>query len=221
MINSKKAQEGLTLTQVIGIVMAVIAIIALTLLIVRLSKPFFGKQGYDATKNNFDELTGKVQEMLDNKQDLVVERFFPYFIDKKYSVFGFEKNKDFITLKTGTKVFKPTFCTDKACLCLYITAHKFSEDTKDNNVLFCRSFEGDVIFYGKNRNKKPTNYGGEISLPSELKEPGQTYGYLAIYQFGQSQYPILEPNIWNVQNLYIEKRKEGDKIYLYITIEDT
>jgi len=258
MINSKKGTEGLTLTQIIGIVMAVIGVIALTLLIVRLSKPFFGKQDYDATKNNFDELTDKVQELLDNKKDFAVERNFPYFIDKNYVLIGFDKDWDedvyidncIRTKEIEQKAFKPSRCSDKACLCLYKTALTYwDEDKKEDNVLHCAVFDGNIIFLSKhvtqdiaydNRDDEgrtklmSNNYGKErdISNPDyEIKTTAQykEYAYLSfnsIFTNIRKKYSEgvisaeCDEITWKVQNLYIEKQEIGNKIYFYITIED-
>ena len=119
LFNKKAEGTGLTLTQAIGIVMAITAIIALTYIIVRLSTPFFGKQGYDATKNNFDELTDKVQEMLD-EQGVAVERFFPYFIGADYALMAFGAGDNSIDAAPVSKenpytILKPDFCRGQAC----------------------------------------------------------------------------------------------------------
>ena len=218
--SNKKAQEGITLTQAIGIVLAVIAILALTFLIAKISAPFFNKQGYTATKNNFDELTDKVQEMLE-KDGLAVERFFPYYIGKEYALMAFGKEDTIAGPKSLTvyneqlTLLKPDFCAKKACLCFYkdiryvVGQNGFEPltilETKDNNVLHCKTFEGDITFF----TTSSEFIGGELAQTPPTFHPGDEYTY------------IVQPTgVKGIQNFYMEKLEKNSKIYFYITTED-
>ncbi|MDP7610752.1 MAG: hypothetical protein QGH19_03225 [Candidatus Woesearchaeota archaeon] len=218
--SNKKAQEGITLTQAIGIVLAVIAILALTFLIAKISAPFFNKQGYTATKNNFDELTDKVQEMLE-KDGLAVERFFPYYIGKEYALMAFGKEDTIAGPKSLTvydeqlTLLKPDFCAKKACLCfykdiIYVVGQNGFEpltilETKDNNVLHCKTFEGDITFF----TTSSEFIGGELAQTPPTFHPGDEYTY------------IVQPTgVKGIQNFYMEKLEKNSKIYFYITTED-
>jgi len=227
LFNKKAEGTGLTLTQAIGIVMAVTAIIALTYIIVRLSSPFFGKQGYDATKNNFDELTDKVQEMLD-KQDLAVERFFPYFIETDYALiaFGTKGSTEAVygfSYENPIELLKPDFCREQACLCLYkdVTGQKGLEllskpETKEDNVLHCKSFEGDILFFTIEKETSPLMLfvGGKLGITTT--PPAPPFDSRATYRYVVQSSGIKK----GTQNLYLEKQEIGSKIYFYITVED-
>ena len=221
--SNKKAQEGITLTQAIGIVLAVIAILALTFLIVKISSPFFGsKQEYTATKNNFDELTDKVQEMLE-KQVLVIERFFPYYVGKDYALMAFGKEGTIGAIygRDSFTLLKPDICVGRACLCLYkdVKGKKGLKlltvpETKEGNVLYCKSFEGDITFFTIEKttdNPRQLFIGGELpgTIPPTF-QIGPTYLYIA-----QSS-GITK----GIQNFYMEKLESNNKIYFYLTTED-
>tara|TARA_B100000315_G_C14493711_1_gene548861 strand:+ start:499 stop:1200 length:702 start_codon:yes stop_codon:yes gene_type:complete len=219
LFSTKKAQEGITLTQAIGIVLAIIAILALTFLIVKVSAPFFGRQAYDATKNNFDELTDRVQEMLE-KDGLIIERFFPYYIGEDYALMAFGK-EDTIEAVYGKQLtlLKPDLCAGKACLCFYkdIVGQNGLKpltilETKDGNVLHCKSFEGDITFFTIEKKTSPLQLfiGGELSTTPPTFHPGAKYLYIA-----QSS-GITK----GIQNFYMEKFENNNKIYFYITTED-
>ena len=234
--SNKKAQDagvGMSTTTVIGIVLAVIALSALIFLTARLANTFFSgnKQDYVATKNNFDELVDKVQEMLD-KDGLVVERFFPYYIHSDYTIVGFDGESNHVfdyiggyNINPGLGVFKPSLCYEKACLCLYKGTYHMGKDdaeneqNKDENVLSCKSFEGNIIFYTQHRtkiaNKLEVVYGkkrDDIGSPDE----GHSYRYF-ILNFNKPNNPK-----WNIQNLYIEKKpSEYNRIHMFIRIEDS
>ena len=211
--SNKKAQEGITLTQAIGIVLAVIAILALTFLIAKISAPFFNKQGYTATKNNFDELTDKVQEMLE-KDGLAVERFFPYYIGKEYALMAFGKEDTIgaIYRRDSFTLLKPDICVGRACLCLYkdVKGKKGLKlltvpETKEGNVLYCKSFEGDITFF----TTSSEFIGGELAQTPPTFHPGDEYTY------------IVQPTgVKGIQNFYMEKLEKNSKIYFYITTED-
>ena len=223
MTNSKSG--AVTLIQAIGLVMGFIGLLVLFGLSYKITSPFLGKRADDATKNNFDELTDKVQEMLDSKKDVAFERFFPYYIAGDYAFMVFGARDDSIYARRGMgygnpyQLLKPNLCAGKACLCLYknIKSKELEAlgkpETKDDNVFLCKSFEGDITFFTVEKETDPIELfiGGIQDIVPPTFHPGANYLYIA-----QKSIPNKK-----VQNFYMERLERNDEIYFFITIEDT
>ena len=169
----------------------------------------------DGSIANFDsKLYLSIKEMMQENSDGY--RIQNYFIGKKRILIGFDSNWDDnkqiiegnflqkfgIGIFGKTNVFKPFKCGTSACLCLYTTSIEKGESNKrDAGVLECRSdiFAGkDVVFMSEGGEVEPKTAG--------VKRSDAEGNYLFLYG-----------DQWQVQRIYIEKRTDGKRIYIYIS----
>ena len=130
--NQKKAFMGLSLSQMVGIILVILIFIPFTGLFARTFNTFFG--GEKPSIENFDSLTEKVQELLLSLDRIAIETNYPYFIKKKYVIVAFdhewrgdgtdktEKNSNGpfkANLCQNEGIRRPTECLEKSCLCIY------------------------------------------------------------------------------------------------------
>jgi hypothetical protein len=74
---SRKAQEGMSLNAIIGLILAFISVAILTYIIFVFIGVFTkSQQDLDSTLNNYEELNLKVEEMIENRDDrFTIERY--------------------------------------------------------------------------------------------------------------------------------------------------
>ena len=200
----------------------IIMLIFGSLLVVVLVKVFFFdlpsalfSQKDDGSITNFDsKIYTSLKELMQTNSDGY--KIQNYFIGRKRILIGFDSNwddnrqviegnflqKSGIGIFGKNNVFKPFKCGTSACLCLYTTSIEKGESNKrDAGVLECRSeiFSGkDVVFISEGSTANPKTAG--------VKRDDAEGNYLFLY--GEQ---------WQVQRIYIEKRYDGKRNYIYIS----
>ena len=130
---SKKAQEGMSLNAVIGLILAFISVAILTYIIFVFIGIFSkSQQDLDSTVHNYEELILKVDEMIKNRDELVTLDRFPLYITDGYSIIGFDRFQNYVFDIAHNKIYKPSKCRNKACICLYVNPSFYDERNFDD-----------------------------------------------------------------------------------------
>ncbi len=238
----KRGQTRLTWT-VLGLIVAGIMIGITAIIIANFGGIFLSTSAdRQAATNNFNILTKSVQGLLDNPA-----KFAPatirYNIPEDFILVGFDKNwkgdqkGSWATTCYSEPITKPSQCKGKACLCLYenTAGQDFGHDgwfetrSPDDVVDKCVVFEGDISFFGPADNYynfdrcegediifKENDYDNDCSNDGAKKQPTVKFGkiihnyeFLVVYGDCDGE--------WGIKTLYIEKYKEQDSIYIFIS----
>ncbi len=155
---------GLSLSQMVGIILVILIFIPFTSLFAKTFNTFFG--GENPSIENFRSLTEKVQELLLNPDMVAIETNFPYFIrDNDYVIVAFdyewygdgtdstEDNVPYGPFESNLchdeGIRRPMECLDKACLCIYEdTAVNDFMEGGDPAPIECVPFGNNLFFSG-------------------------------------------------------------------------
>ena len=162
--NQKKAFMGLSLSQLVGIILVILIFIPFTGLFARTFNTFFG--GGKPSIENFDSLTEKVQELLLSPDRIAIETNYPYFIkDNDYVIVAFDhewhgggtdKTEDTTpygpfeaNLCHDEGIRRPLECLEKSCMCIYEdTAGDDFMEGGDPSPIKCVPFGNNIFFSG-------------------------------------------------------------------------
>jgi hypothetical protein len=224
--SSKKADEGMSLNAIIGLILAVIAIAALTYLIFMVIG-LFGKsnQELDSTVHNYEELTNLVKVMANNN-DKNVSRF-PLYVSASYSIIGFDRFQNFVIDQVNDTIYKPSSCRNKACICLYNNPPFYGKSnlddvtTKDSGVINCISYNQQIIFFSKGRAFDRGHPDTSGLMRKDIQFDGMPldteyfviHGLLASNLLG---FNILKTE-WQIKNLELKMTEVDKKAYFEIS----
>jgi hypothetical protein len=231
---SRKAQEGMSLNAIIGLILAFISVAILTYIIFVFIGVFTkSQQDLDSTLNNYEELNLKVEEMIENRDDRFTIERFPLYISDGYSIIGFDRFQNYIIDMANNKIYKPSKCRNKGCICLYVNppfyggVTNFDDITrKDEGVVDCKRYNQHIVFGSKYRifeKGHPDTTGMErggfpgFSYPMEYFV---AHGYMSFRPFpGQMLFNRINlfKTDWNIQNVELIKQEYNDQIYFEIS----
>ena len=217
LFKNKKSAIELSLLQLLEIVLAIAIVMLLIYLSLKLAGFFIGRQEYDSTINNLEELSKRINELIKDKKD-ASKQSMVYSIADNYILVGFSYDDKGVmrTECTNENIVKsrPRLCEAKSCLCIYqnfggITDWEGKDfDSRTNVVpLKCKTFNDKIVFLTPN---KDSNFGGTQTQWRISNTPSTNYNYLVVYGkcgLGTS---------WGVKQIYIYKDTEGDNIFISI-----
>ncbi|RLG44577.1 MAG: hypothetical protein DRN81_04240 [Thermoproteota archaeon] len=228
---NKKAQHE-TIKALIGLVLVSMLMFVVIKFIVGVTSSLTDNRGH--TERAFDSLmidVDIVREAPNNYSSIN----YPMTIEDDYYIVAFDHDyqPQRMLLIDNNVYHKPTMCLDMACVCLYDDEPAPDEDDKNDNIIKCRNFQGEVYFssllyshtfnynIGAERVQRPVNNALMGISPQE---------YSRLAYSGQGGI-ILDPRStmekrivikdFKVQNLYIEKLRAGNIDYIMILVDDS
>jgi len=224
---SRKAQEGMSLNAVIGLVLAFIAV-AVTVYVIFVFIGLFSKsqQELDSTLHNYHELTLKVEEIIKASEEFVEYERFPLYVSDGYSIIGFDKDQDHVIDQVENTIYKPSACRGQACICLYhMPAFYNSKETDDETVrdigvVDCVRYRKPIKFFSKYR---PHRFGHKDTAGDERRDIPRDVileaEYFIIHGFMSVKWGPIRffKTDWDINNIELRKTEEDDIIYLEIS----
>ena len=197
---NKKA-IGLSLTTIVGLVLAIVIIGSTAYLFARIGRIFFTPKIDQATEASFNRLVDEINDLLEDESKYSTT--LPYYIHEDYVLVGFDDSEIFDISYTPSpkKIERSDKCKYNSCICLA------KKDKDSLNYLTCKIFEKIKTFNAKPSTAANNNFGAE-----KIKD-----GFLDLLIYGQlkSGHPRF-----GVKNINIEKRiSSDDKFLLYIDIK--
>ncbi len=227
MRHKKKAVLGISLIELIYLIISIGIIFFLISLGISFYNFFVKGNDYESTANNLEALKIKIEELI-GKEGLAISTM-PYFISDDFILVGFNKDLTQGKISSTESVFvqdieqtRPPLCKSKSCLCLY-EDHSGNDFTKETAPLDCKVFDQDIIFLafsGKKIGSSKENV--DTAIEEDFLFKGQLYPinskyhdyeFLVLYGEGKT---ALSDDDFGVRNLYIEKWQEGDQNIIFI-----
>lgn len=218
---SKKGAFEISLSELIGGILAVIIIFSLVYVGGKLTGILTSKKDYDSTINSFEVLTGRIKDILQGEDFSTTTML--YTISDKYILAGFnykDQSKEISTQCTNENIEKTRpkpLCQEKSCLCIYndlnpSPANLGGKDFSNKEFpLKCEAFEGNIVFLAP-LNEKDKSFGGDRNSWDPVYYPNNGYEFLVVY--GSDCNAGTD---FGVKNLYIEKLKKDGNIFVYIS----
>lgn len=219
LFRNKKASLSveLSLIHLLEIILALIVIGVLIYLITKLAGFFIGRQEYDSTINNFEQLQIKVNELTKDKNKISTKTMI-YSLPNDYILVGFNYDNEVVeTACTDEKIdaSRPNSCKYKSCLCIYknyggVTDWTGKDFDSRGNVkpIVCKSFQEKIIFIVPQQGNP--NFKGKQSKYTPSHYTSTSYNSLVLYGVCG-----LRPS-WDTKQLYIEKYNDNDKFFISI-----
>ncbi len=204
----KKGAIEISLTELMGAVLAVIIILVIAYVGFRLAGILFIDKDYDSTITSFEVLGERIDSLIEDEN--YANTNLIYFLDSDYILVGYnyedtvemescEKGlifKDRESLE-GTKRRLGGMC-DKGCLCIYkdTTLKDFDDDYGGPSMaLKCKTFDKNVVFLA------PTEQ--DIVCSSET-------GWHPDYYLSDKNYKFLILEGFNTKELYLDKYEDEE-----------
>lgn len=220
MKNKKSSVEEATLIHVLEIILAFAVVLVLIYFSLELTGFFIGRQDYDSTMNNFDELVKSVGVLAgDNKNTLSIGTA-SYSITDDYILVGFSYDDNGIMQKTcpdeTVAKSRPKSCQSKSCLCIYKNLGGITDwtgpdfDSRGNaGTLKCKAFDEKIIFLAP---QADSNFKGSQTQWKPMHFQWPSYNYLVLYGICGGPWKTS----WGVKNIYLEKYNEGNNIFIFM-----
>jgi hypothetical protein len=218
-LSSSNAKAGIDLapTSLLGIILGGIILIGLFYLGAKLAGIFISNQEYDSTINNFNVMIKHINNMM-NDNDFSFRKF-AYNLDNNFILVGFSYSDRDGTMHStcrneNIKQSRPLLCEGYSCLCIYENTgfYDFDKDL-DNRPLQCNKFDEKIVFLAPLNLESNDGFSGDVSVWQPKYYPDQRYEYLIAYGNGCNTFG----NNFGIKELYLEKFKDGDNIYVYMT----
>lgn len=230
--NKRAEEESSSMTwAVIGMIVASVIVVFLVMVIIDYLWLFGSSETEKISVNSFENLAGEVSNLLSNNNkfsstDLVIT------IGEDYMVAGFDTdwkdNEYAIKNYFGVynyKIFRPTSCNSKACLCLF-KKNKWGKSAldRDNGVVgSCAPFEGNIVFlYPKELEiKEYILFPGYLKKAFYLNNIDIDYKHMIIY--GSIRKVAGWSAVFGTRKMYIEKfvqNPENKLTYIYASHYD-
>lgn len=217
-LKNKKSAIEVSLIHLLEIVLAIGVVILLIYFSLKLSGLFISRQEYDSAINNLKALAERVNELVKDNNNIKISSTV-YSISDNYILVGFSNyyNDAVRTDCTQENIInsRPQLCQSTACLCIYQNYGSLTDlvgkdfDSKGNIVpLKCITFDERVIFLAPKL--EGSNFKGAQAQWQPAYYPSSAYSYLVLYGKCGTQ------KSWKVRQVYIEKYKEGDNIFIFI-----
>lgn len=218
-MKNKKSSVDAVLIHLLEIILAIGVVMFLIYFTLELTGFFIGRQDYDLTMNNFDVLVKSVTALAGEAKTLSIGTT-SYSITDDYILVGFSHDDNGIMQKTcpdeNVVNSRPKSCRGKSCLCIYknfggITDWTTADFDSRGNVgtLKCNAFDKKIVFLAPPMDK---NFKGAETQWKPAHYQWQSYNYLVLY--GRCGNPLRTS--WGVKNIYLEKYKEGDNIFIFM-----
>jgi hypothetical protein len=231
-MRSKKGITEKVWWPVLELILAIIIIFVTARSFVSIGTWYIGEKAGQITTANFNALTESINTLLESPDAYKAERNFPFYIEPKYAIAGFNPGLD-ITVASADPSTAPTStierpvdkCGDSACICILssgITGYSSIKCTQFPNVA--------VIYSGLSsiRTNIPATIrnnflGGVLDkglIPVDLSPQrigAQPHSLLIYGDYASS--PIAS-NALGPINLYLEKYNDNGKNFLFIYFED-
>ena len=241
-----KKGMSLPLEALIGLVLAIIAMISIVYVGARLGALFIPSSIDPATESNVNNLAKAIASMVDAGKEKDAVRYFPIHINQDYILTGFPKDvgsiKDecysYFPIKhlsvlpsvRGMEIVPRPFvhCGRDACLCLYKNRIGFDDVEKEPPLKCIRLSGVDYMYspyYQDEEIRQPhSRIPSEIPatlVGSPLPEQPRAYGgWTGQYQYFLLYGKCFSNQIFGVQKLYIDMhRDEAQKVHIFIAGE--
>ena len=212
---SKKGAFEISLSELIGGILAVVIILSLVYVGGKLTGILTSKKDYDSTINSFDVLAQRVKSLIQDPADFSSSTML-YTIADDYIIVGFnyrDPSKEISTQCTKENIEKnrpKPLCQEKSCLCIY--NDKSGEDFSNNEVpIKCKPFDENIVFL-EPLDENDKSFGGNRNGWDPTYYPNKGYEFLFVY----GSY-CKGGTDFGIKNLYIEKFKKDDNIFVYIS----
>lgn len=213
---NKNGQIKISLTELLGAILAVAFIALIVYVGLRLSGILISSKDYKSSAKSFELLSERIDELIDDKNYATTNML--YFLDPNFILVGFNYKDPSVPIKTCEKGFifknpeslvesrkKIGSLCDGACLCLYKDTTGDDFDGEQQLPLDCKSFDEKVVFLA------PADQ--DVFCGSESGWYPKAYsGY---YQAGS--YKFLIAYGFNTKEIYIDKYKSEDgNIFIFL-----
>lgn len=244
--HAKKKGMSLPLEALIGLVLAVIAMIAIVYVGVRLGALFVPSSIDPATESNLNNLAKAMTSLVEGEKEKDAIRYFPFHISPNYLLVGFPKDVESIkdecysyfpikhlsvlpSVRGMEIVSRPiVHCGRDACLCLYKNSIGF-DDVEKEQPLKCIPLPGIDYLYSPYYQDEEMRQS-HSRIPSEIlvtlvgaplsEQPRAYGGWTGRYQYFFLYGKCFGNQIFGVQKLYIDMHHdEAQKVHLFIAGE--
>ncbi len=213
----KKGSVEISLTELIGAVLAVIIILALVYVIAKITGVFLSEKDYDSTVASFEVLTERIEGLIKDRN--YASSNLLYFLDNSYILVGFSY-KDSESMGTCQKgaIFKDaeslsrsrnligSLCENKACLCIYKDTVSSDFDKDLQRPLKCEYFDKNVVFLAPSY--QDIFCGSRSGWHPEAYED---------YYKGESSYKFLVLYGLGTKEIYLDKYESKDgNIFIFM-----
>ncbi len=241
-----KKGMSLPLEALIGLILAIIAMIAIVYVGVRLGALFIPSSIDPATESNFNNLAKAIVSLAEGEKEKDALRYFPFHISSDYLLVGFPKDAASIqdecysrfpiahlsllpSLRGMERVSRPVVhCGREACLCLYRNRIGFDDVEKEQPLKCIRLPNIDYLYspyYQDEEIRQPHS-----RIPSEIpatlvgaplpEEPHAYGGWTGRYQYFFIYGKCFSNQLFGVQKLYLDMhRDEAQKVHIFIAGE--
>jgi len=206
--NKKKGNLQISLTELIGALLALIILLSLFYIGGKLFSIFISNKDYSATIESFDLLGGKIDELLKDKN--FANKNILYFLDTGYILVGFNY-RDRIEMKTcqdekltETRKRISGLC-GKACLCIFKKTLFNNFDDDFQVPLKCNSFDKNIVFLAPEHQEYfcSVKSGWNPSAYDEYYKKEIDYKFLILHGF-------------DTKEIYLDKYESEDgNIFIY------
>jgi len=215
--SKRKAAIDIAPTELLGLVLGVMVVLALFYLGAKFSGILIGKQELDSTINNFNVMVKHANSMLKDRD--FAYRKVTYAIDKKFILVGFSytDNNQIMRSRCSDEAIgqsKPVLCEGKACLCIYEnTIGSDFDGDKENVPLTCNKFDEKLVFLAPLNFNANDGFSGDMNSWSPNYYPEQSsYESLVVYGNGCNTFG----SNFGIKEMYLEKFRQGDNIFIYM-----
>ncbi len=217
----KRGAIEVSLTELIGALLAVIVILSIVYVVVKLSGIFGSDKEYESTIKNFDLLSQRIENLINEKNYANLN--FLYYIDSSYILVGYNYKDPSVEMETCKKSGITNLFTgkeklvesrkmigslcEKSCLCIYKddSGNDFDKDLK--LPVKCKSFDSNVIFLTSSADE------GFCSVESGWHPEN----YPDYYTEEKSYKFLILPGFYT-KEVYLDKYKSLDgNIFIYIS----
>jgi len=241
-----KKGMSLPLEALIGLVLAVIAMITIVYVGARLSALFIPSSLDPATESNFNNLAKAIISLGEGKKEKDAIRYFPFHISSQYILMGFPKDVASIadecyshfpirhlsvlpSFRGVEHIQRPiVHCGRDACLCLYRNRIGFDDVEKEQPLKCILLPNIDSIYspyYQDEEMRQPHSH-----IPSEIpatlvgaslpEQPRAYGGWTGRYQYFFIYGKCFSNQIFGVQKLYLDMHHdEAQKVHIFIAGE--
>lgn len=213
---NKNGQIKISLTELLGAILAVAFIALIVYVGLRLSGILISSKDYRSSAISFELLGERIDKLIDGKNYANTNML--YFLDPNFILVGFNYKDPSVPIKTCEKgfIFKDaeslvesrrkigSLC-EGACLCLYKDTNGDDFDDEQQLPLDCKSFDENVVFLAPA--EQDVFCGSEIGwYPKAYKDYYQTGNYKFLIAYG-----------FNTKEIYIDRYKsEDDNVFIFI-----
>ncbi|MBD3163806.1 hypothetical protein GF323_01275 [Candidatus Woesearchaeota archaeon] len=214
----KKAVLGLSLTQLMGVIFAIIVLIAASIAFARFLGIFTTTKDAKA-KNNFKAITYEIRKLVETPYPYVYREYYPFYLPSNLILVGHDRQS--IKTQCTNEFATNNNCHNKPCLCLYEDTLNDDFDgawlwTKSKQIIECYEFNKDITFLAPFDNNKGI-FSGE-KKPSKIGYYEGESNYEDMFLYGNG----CGTNNFGVAKLYLEKFQDPEtgKVFIYISQQD-